>query len=206
MTTQRNGGRPASMPIRKLRLPYVIAVTGALAVLPWAGTASAAAPRPAGTPVLVVAGAGSSSPAIAIQRWIATASQFGVHVVFTPNGSAAGRQDFADATTDYAVSEIGYQGYNPVAGTNDVSHRPYAYVPITAGATAFPYHLVVGGKRITSLRLSGRTLAKIFTKKSRTGMTRPSLGTTTASICRACRSRLWCPRRAQVPPRCSLST
>jgi phosphate transport system substrate-binding protein len=36
-------------------------------------------------------------------------------------------------------------------------------MPIVAGGTSFMYHLDVGGQRITDLRLSGATIAKIFT-------------------------------------------
>jgi ABC-type phosphate transport system substrate-binding protein len=77
--------------------------------------------------------------------------------VYTPAGSARGRQDFANSATDFAVSDIGYQG------GGDLSHRPYAYLPLVAGGTAFPYNLVVGGHRLDNLRLSGEALAKIFT-------------------------------------------
>jgi ABC-type phosphate transport system substrate-binding protein len=43
------------------------------------------------------------------------------------------------------------------------SKRPYAYLPITAGAVSFMYHLDVGGHRITDLKLSSATISKIFT-------------------------------------------
>ena len=36
-------------------------------------------------------------------------------------------------------------------------------MPIVAGGTSFMYNLVIGGKRVTNLRLSGPTLAGIFT-------------------------------------------
>jgi phosphate transport system substrate-binding protein len=112
-----------------------------------------------------IIGSGSSWAANAVDIWIANISNQGVQVVFTPDGSAAGRQDFALGTTDFGVSDIGYQGYNSVTGTNDSSNRPYAYLPITAGGTSFPYNIVVAGKRITNLRLSGKTLAEIFTNQ-----------------------------------------
>ena len=43
--------------------------------------------------------------------------------------------------------------------------RKYVYLPIVAGGTAFPYQIKVGGKLVRNLRLSGETLAKIFTNK-----------------------------------------
>ncbi len=118
-----------------------------------------------GVSLALITGSGSSWSANAVNQWIANVEQQGVQVVYTADGSAAGRTDYALGTVDFAVSDIGYQGYNSVTGSNDVSHRPYAYLPVTAGGTAFPYNLVVGGKRVTNLRLSGQTLAEIFTNK-----------------------------------------
>jgi phosphate transport system substrate-binding protein len=46
-----------------------------------------------------------------------------------------------------------------------VSNRPYAFVPLVAGGTSFPYNLTVKGQRVTTLRLSGQTIAKIFTNQ-----------------------------------------
>lgn len=41
----------------------------------------------------------------------------------------------------------------------------YTYVPDTAGAVTFAYNLSVNGQRLTGLRLSGATIAAIFTDK-----------------------------------------
>jgi len=144
----------------------LLAFSGPAANASPAGTAAkqsrATAIVPAGNLAQIV-GTGSSWAYYAIAQWIANVHQSGVQVVYTPTGSAAGRQDFGLATTDFGVSDIGYQGYDPVTQTNDTSTRHYAYLPITGGGTAFPYNIVVGGHRITNLRLSGKTLAEIFT-------------------------------------------
>lgn len=110
-------------------------------------------------------GYGSSWAFNAVNQWVSDVQQSGVHVTFTPNGSAAGRQYFAQGgnVSDFAISDIGYQGVNPVTGAQDTSNRAYAYLPMVAGGTAFPYNIVVGGQRVMNLRLSGLTLAKIFT-------------------------------------------
>jgi phosphate transport system substrate-binding protein len=113
--------------------------------------------------VAEINGSGSTWAQNAVDQWISNVTQQGLQVVFTGDGSAAGRTDFALGTVDFAVSDIGYQGFDPVTDTNDSSNRPYAYLPVTAGGTSFPYNLVVNGKRITNLRLSGNTLAEIFT-------------------------------------------
>jgi phosphate transport system substrate-binding protein len=109
-----------------------------------------------------ITGSGSTWAQNAVDEWIGNVQQQGLQVVFTGNGSAEGRQNFAEGTVDFAVSDVGYQGNNSEDG-DDTSSRPYAYLPITAGGTAFPYNITVAGKRITNLRLSGKVLAEIFT-------------------------------------------
>ena len=42
---------------------------------------------------------------------------------------------------------------------------PFAYLPIVAGGTAFTYQLKIGNELVRNLRLSGETLAKIFTNQ-----------------------------------------
>jgi phosphate transport system substrate-binding protein len=111
-----------------------------------------------------IEGSGSSWAENAINQWVADVSAQGLQVVFTGSGSAQGRKDYALKTTDFGVSDIGYEGVDPITGAADTSsNRPYAYLPIVAGGTSFPYNIVVAGKQINNLRLSGLTLAKIFT-------------------------------------------
>jgi ABC-type phosphate transport system substrate-binding protein len=114
----------------------------------------------------LIAGSGSSWAANAVNQWVADVASQGIQVVYTPDGDAQGRQDFANQTSDFAVTSIGYQGVDPVTGVNDTSHgRQYAYLPIAAGGTSFPYQIRVQGHQIRDLRLSGETLAKIFTNQ-----------------------------------------
>jgi ABC-type phosphate transport system substrate-binding protein len=114
----------------------------------------------------LINGSGSGWSANAVNQWIADVQPKGLQVVYTAVGSAQGRKDFAYKTTDYAVSDIGYQGHDEVTGDVDTSlGRKYAYLPIVAGGTAFPYHIDVAGQLVRTLRLSGQTLAKIFTNK-----------------------------------------
>jgi len=114
----------------------------------------------------LVQGSGSGWAANAVSQWVADVSQNGLQVVYTSVGSAQGRKDFAYKTTDYAVSDIGYLGIDPATGDQDTSlGRQYVYLPIVAGGTAFPYQVRVGGTLVTNLRLSGLTIAKIFTNK-----------------------------------------
>lgn len=117
-------------------------------------------------------GSGSSWAENAINQWISDVTAKGLQVVFTGSGSAQGRTDFRNVTTDYAVSDIGFQGFDQSNDVNDTSCtdpskpstcRAYVYLPIVAGGTTFPYQVRVGGQLVESLRLSGQTLAGIFT-------------------------------------------
>jgi phosphate transport system substrate-binding protein len=125
---------------------------------------------PAGATVshALISGSGSSWSSNAVNQWIADVQPNGLQVVYSATGSAQGRKDFAFKTTDYAVSDLGYLGKDPVTGEDDTSlGRAYAYLPIVAGGTSFPYQVRVGGKLVRNIRLSGQTLAKIFTNQIR---------------------------------------
>ncbi|HKT04110.1 MAG TPA: substrate-binding domain-containing protein, partial [Rugosimonospora sp.] len=128
----------------------------------------AAALNAAGTPAYAasharIEGSGSSWSANAVNQWIADVDSQGLQVVFTSSGSAQGRKDFALRTEDYGVTDIPYLGTDSRTGETDTPQgRPFAYLPIVAGGTAFPYQIRVAGKMVTNLRLSGQTLAKIF--------------------------------------------
>ena len=114
----------------------------------------------------LIQGSGSSWAANAVNQWVADVKSQGLQVVFTPNGSAQGRKDFGYRTNDFAVSEIGFQGRDPLTGDQDSAQgRSYAYLPLVAGGTAFPYQIRVGGQLVRDLRLSGETLTKIFTNR-----------------------------------------
>ena len=143
---------------RPARVLAATLLAGAAALAP-AVPALAAAHSP-------IAGSGSSWSSNAVNQWVADVQPNGLQVVFTASGSAIGRKDFANRTTDFAVSDIGFQGEDKLTGEQDTSQgRKYVYLPIVAGGTAFPYQLKVGGKLVRNLRLSGETVAKIFTNK-----------------------------------------
>src|SRR6266702_732091 len=106
-------------------------------------TAVASPPADSAASHALIQGSGSSWSANAVNQWIADVTSSGLQVSFTASGSAQGRKDFGYGTTDFAVSDIGYQGRDPI--TNDVDSpctpkcRAYAYLPIVAGGTSFPY-------------------------------------------------------------------
>ena len=157
----KNTRRPGKSPVAGINflvravLLVLSLVTATVALIPPAGAADSHAR---------IEGSGSSWSANAVNQWIADVNAQGLQVVFTGSGSAQGRKDYALRTTDYGISDIGYLGTDPVSGASDTAQgRPYAYLPIVAGGTSFPYNITVAGKQVNNLRLSGQTLAKIFT-------------------------------------------
>lgn len=156
-----------------MRRLFVIAAIIALTAGPLISIQSAQAVV-AAPPTAQISGSGSSWAENAINQWISDVTAKGLQVVFTGSGSAQGRTDFRNDTTDFAVSDIGFQGFDQSNDTNDTSCtdpskasscRAYVYLPIVAGGTTFPYQIRVGGQLVVSLRLSGETLAKIFTNQ-----------------------------------------
>lgn len=112
-----------------------------------------------------IEGTGSTWSELIVQQWIADVDANGMKVVYTGGGSTKGRKDFSQDSTDFAISEIPYQGTDERGQADTSNGREYAYLPIVAGGTAFTYQLKVGGELIRNLRLSGETIAKIFTNQ-----------------------------------------
>jgi len=144
-----------------------LGVSAILLLPPLMTLVTAAAPAHAAT---AIDGAGSTWSQIAVDQWRADVARNGLSVNYQGVGSSAGRQFYIQKQVDFAVSEILFQPasydrtgtklYDKVAAA---AARPYAYMPIVAGGTSFMYHLDIGGQRITDLKLSGTTIAKIFT-------------------------------------------
>lgn len=122
------------------------------------GTASA-------TVYAQIEGTGSTWSELIVQQWIADVDANGMKVVYTGGGSTKGRKDFSQDSTDFAISEIPYQGTDERGQADTSNGREYAYLPIVAGGTAFTYQIKVGGELVRNLRLSGETIAKIFTNQ-----------------------------------------
>lgn len=139
---------------------------GALAVLV-ACLASLSAPPPkaeAQESYQRISGEGSSWSQNAIDAIRVNVKQFGITVDYSATGSTTGRKNFLRGTVDFAASDIPFQ-FQPEDGSEPDNPVPgsYAYIPVTAGGTAFVYHLNINGQRVTNLRLSGENVAKIFT-------------------------------------------
>lgn len=121
----------------------------------------AGAPASAATYV-PVSGSGSTWSANAVDQWRRNVNQYGMRIDYQASGSSDGRNQFRNGTVDFAVSEIPY-GLKDGNVVDQPPARPFAYMPIVAGGTAFMYNLKIGPNRVTQLRLSGETIAKIFT-------------------------------------------
>ena len=91
-----------------------------------------------------IEGTGSTWSELIVQQWIADVDASGMKVVYTGGGSTKGRKDFAQASTDFAISEIPYQGTDEQGNADTSNGRGFAYLPIVAGGTAFTYQLKVG--------------------------------------------------------------
>jgi phosphate transport system substrate-binding protein len=149
--------------VRRLVTLFGAGLIGALAWAPLGGTA---VPAGAAAP-LQINGSGSSWAANAINLWVTDVFNTGnVPVTFNPDGDSQGRQDFANKVSDFSVTADGFQGVDTTTGVSDTSNgRPYAYLPVAAGGTSFPYQIKFDGTQVENLRLSGQTLAKIFTNQ-----------------------------------------
>ena len=142
----------------------VLARCATALVLAVAGVAGLPAAAQAAT-YAQIEGTGSTWSEIIVQQWIADVDASGMKVVYTGGGSTKGRKDFSQDTNDFAISEIPYQGTDEQGNADTSNGRDFAYLPIVAGGTAFTYQLKIGNELVRNLRLSGETIAKIFTNQ-----------------------------------------
>ncbi len=108
-----------------------------------------------------IEGTGSTWSQVIVDQWVADVAANGMQVVYTGGGSSKGRKDFG-SSVDFAISESRTRGPTST-GSRQRGGTRFAYLPIVAGGTAFTYHLEPGGKLVKDIRLSGETIAKIFT-------------------------------------------
>jgi ABC-type phosphate transport system substrate-binding protein len=143
--------------------PRRLVVTVAALAAVCGGLVAAAQPSLAAS-LVPISGAGSTWSYPAIHSWIGNLTGQGLSINYQQTGSAAGRVLFGDGSVDWAASEIPY-GVQDGNNYDPPPARGYTYVPDTAGAVTFAYNLTVNGQRLTGLRLSGATIAAIFTDK-----------------------------------------
>jgi phosphate transport system substrate-binding protein len=121
--------------------------------------------NPAQAAYTTIEGSGSTWSQGIVSQWISDVDANGMKIAYNGAGSSQGRKDFASNVTDFGITEIPYQGKDEYGAVDTAGNREFAYMPIVAGGTAFTYQIKVGGKPIKDLRLSGDTIAKIFTNK-----------------------------------------
>jgi len=143
------------------RTAFVVLLTCAVAI---AVAPLASRPVSAQQSYQRISGEGSSWSASAIDAMRVNVKQFGITVDYNPSGSTAGRKNWLNGTVDFAASDIPFQ-FRPEDGSapENPEDGSYAYIPVTAGGTAFMYNLKIGGRRVTNLRLSGENVVKLFT-------------------------------------------
>ena len=111
--------------------------------------------------------AGSTWVQIALQQWTSDVTRYGLNVDYQGIGSTAGRQNYMYNLIDFAATEIPYQPDELAQYHSELKDRfrAYQYIPDVAGGTSFMYNIVdsTTGRRITNLRLSPSTIARIFT-------------------------------------------
>lgn len=141
---------------RLVRLSAALIALGL--ALPWSASQAVAASY------YPITGSGSTWSQNALDQWRANvAKNYAMTINYSGIGSSSGRRDFIDGTVDFAISEIPFQAKPEDGSAPEKPTHDYAYMPIVAGGTSFMYNLKIGGKRVTNLRLSGDTVAKIFT-------------------------------------------
>jgi phosphate ABC transporter phosphate-binding protein len=141
----------------------LLGVAGAALII-WCAGIFAPSQSAAAASYVPISGAGSTWSYNAIHEWITDVAQFGMTVNYADVGSSTGRSEFAQGTVDWGASEIPY-GVQDGNNYDPPPNRGYAYMPDTAGGTTFMYNLTIGNQRVTNLRLSGATIAGIFTNK-----------------------------------------
>ncbi|MDQ1104566.1 phosphate transport system substrate-binding protein [Nocardioides zeae] len=149
-------------PPRPRVLRYAALVATLLLLL---GTTSGNAAAARAVVYAQIEGTGSTWSQLIVEQWIADVEATGMRVAYTGGGSSLGRKNFAQGSTDFAISEIPYQGVDEFGNADTAGNRQFAYLPIVAGGTAFTYQLKVGNQQVRNLRLSGATIAKIFTNQ-----------------------------------------
>lgn len=140
-------------------LARAVSIAAAVAVVGGTGSAVPASAQD----YVPISGAGSTWSANAIDNWRRNVQKSNIVVNYQASGSTDGRNQFKNGTVDFGVSEIPYGQRDSFVIGDAPPSRGYAYMPIVAGGTAFMYNLVIGGRRVTNLRLSGGVITKIFT-------------------------------------------
>jgi phosphate transport system substrate-binding protein len=83
--------------------------------------------------------------------------EFGINIGYQPTGSGAGRSAYIAGTNDFAASDVAFTA----SELPNAQKKPFVYIPVAIGGIAIIYKV----PGVTELKLSGPTLAGIFSGK-----------------------------------------
>jgi phosphate transport system substrate-binding protein len=145
--------------IRKTTLKHLTAFS-VLATVPFLGSSMAQAQVTLDKNVSV-SGQGSSFVSNFMEQCKSDAkNEFGINIAYQPTGSGAGRSAYIAGTNDFGGSDVAF----PSAEKDAAAKKPFVYIPVAIGGIAIIYKV----PGVTDLKLSGPTLAGIFTGKLQT--------------------------------------
>ena len=108
------------------------------------------------------AGADSADPLIGVWQQAVATPPISTAVDYSADGSGLGREEFVNATTDFAVTGTPFTADETTRLA--AANKTFVYAPLAGGSLAFLYHLNnAQGQPIKGLQFSGATLAGIFT-------------------------------------------
>jgi phosphate transport system substrate-binding protein len=107
---------------------------------------------------VTVSGQGSSFVSNFMEQCKSDAkNEFGINIAYQPTGSGAGRNAYLAGTNDFGGSDVVF----PAAEKDASAKKPFVYIPVAIGGVAIIYKV----PGVTDLKLSGPTLAGIFSGK-----------------------------------------
>jgi phosphate transport system substrate-binding protein len=107
---------------------------------------------------LTVSGQGSTFMSNLVEQCRVDAkNEFGINIAYQGTGSGAGRNAYVAGTNDFGASDVAF----PAAEIDKAKAKPFVYIPVAIGGIAVIYK----AGTITDLKLSGPTLAGIFSGK-----------------------------------------
>jgi phosphate transport system substrate-binding protein len=134
-----------------------LALFSALVAVPFLGITAANAQVTLDKNV-TVSGQGSSFVSNFMEQCKSDAkNEFGINIAYQPTGSGAGRTAYLAGTNDFGGSDVAF----PPAEKDASSKKPFVYIPVAVGGVAIIYKV----PGVTDLKLSGPTLAGIFSGK-----------------------------------------
>ncbi len=129
----------------------------AILVVPFLGATAANAQLTLDKNV-TVSGQGSSFVSNFMEQCKSDAkNEFGINIAYQPTGSGAGRSAYLAGTNDFGGSDVVF----PPAEKDASAKKPFVYIPVAIGGVAIIYKV----PGVTDLKLSGPTLAGIFSGK-----------------------------------------